>query len=101
MMESGRFTLNGLHYPLEKRPSEMMMVAFLQRVPGQPVIAEAFGPSYGPYARISSFTGLPAVIGWEYHVFQHGHAMEEIKKREGDIRQLYETEDPDTLRLII
>ena len=101
MMESGRFTLNGLHYLLEKRPSEMMMVAFLQRVPGQPVIAEAFGPSYGPYARISSFTGLPAVIGWEYHVFQHGHAMEEIKKREGDIRQLYETEDPDTLRLII
>lgn len=36
-------------------------------VTGQPVVVEAAGPSYTHFARISSYTGLPTVLGWETH----------------------------------
>ncbi len=96
-VESDGFTLNGLHYLLESDPDEAKAVAFFNGLQGQPVIVEAFGPSYGAFARISSFTGLPTVIGWEYHVFQHGHSMKEIKKREDDVKNLYTTKDPSVI----
>lgn len=36
-------------------------------VQGQPIIVEANGDSYTDYNRISAFTGLPAVMGWQTH----------------------------------
>ena len=100
-IESDSFTLNGLHYLLEKDPSEAEMVAYLQPLNDQPVIVEAFGPSYGPFARISSFTGLPTVVGWEYHVFQHGHPMKEIKIREADVKDFYESNSFSKIQAIV
>ena len=40
---------------------------FNQTVDGQPVILEMFGKSYRDNCRISVFTGLPTVLGWETH----------------------------------
>ncbi|NJP41439.1 hypothetical protein HCH52_10300 [Oscillospiraceae bacterium HV4-5-C5C] len=40
---------------------------FNQNVSGQPVIVEAAGWSYTHFNRISAYTGLPAVLGWETH----------------------------------
>jgi uncharacterized membrane protein len=31
---------------------------------------EALGPDYSDYARISSFTGLPTIMGWVGHEYQ-------------------------------
>ncbi|MGW8161336.1 MAG: DUF2298 domain-containing protein, partial [Desulfobulbales bacterium] len=84
-----RRTLNGLAWLEENNPDEALMIRWLRRRSGQPVIAEAFGPSYGSFGRISSFTGLPTVIGWEYHVYQHGHPWDAIKTRQQDLQGLY------------
>ncbi len=40
---------------------------FNDNVAGQPVILEMFGKSYRDNCRISVFTGLPTVLGWETH----------------------------------
>ena len=40
---------------------------FNQQVAGQPVILESFGDSYTDYCRISAYTGLPTVMGWQTH----------------------------------
>ncbi|MBU1233111.1 MAG: glycosyltransferase family 39 protein, partial [Proteobacteria bacterium] len=54
-----RFTLNGFAFLEKNNPDEVLMIHWLGNRRGQPAISEAFGPSYGPYSRVSSFTGLP------------------------------------------
>ena len=64
-------------------------------VAGTPVIAEASGPLYHWTSRITWYTGLPAVIGWDWHQRQqrwdYGHLIDE---RVRDTQRFYR--DPDT-----
>lgn len=39
-------------------------------VQGDPVIVEAVGQDYSLYGRISAFTGLPTIMGWQGHEYQ-------------------------------
>jgi uncharacterized membrane protein len=59
-------------------------------------IAEAVGAGggeYTEYARISTFTGLSAVLGWTGHEGQWGRGYREIGSRPEDIAELFRTTD--------
>jgi YYY domain-containing protein len=62
-------TLDGNHYL--QRPEyadDLAAINWLRgNVSGQPVILEATGNPYSYFARISSNTGLPTVLGWANH----------------------------------
>jgi len=85
-----RFTLDGMAYLKRTDPQELAAFEWLNRnVRGLPVLAEAYGPSYGEYTRVCMNTGLPVVLGWDYHVFQRGHRHEEIDRRKADLETIF------------
>jgi YYY domain-containing protein len=78
-------------------------IQWLQRnVPGSPVIVEGYShphAGFSPYrtmtSRVSMYTGLPAVIGWDWHQRQQravlpGHL---VSRRVADVNFLYNTLD--------
>ena len=67
------------------------------------VIAEAVGGSYTEYARISTHTGFPTVLGWVYHEVQwrgEDHQLF-IGTREDDVRRIYEARDPGEMLVLM
>jgi uncharacterized membrane protein len=92
-------TLDGAAYLAASKPDDYRAIQFMQQLePG--VVAEAVGGSYTEYARISTFTGMPAVLNWPGHEGQwRDYALQ--GSREGDIETLYTTNDWFTAREII
>lgn len=72
-----------------------------EHAPGNAVIVEAsIGPYRGNGARISSATGLPAVLGWDRHQRQQRQTPE-IDRRLLDVRELYSTTDLEHKRWLL
>ena len=89
-----RPTLDGTAYLARRDPLEAAALEWLNaNVSGTPVVAEAWGQSYGDFARVSMNTGLPDVLGWEYHVYQRGHSWPEIEQRKQDLATLFASSD--------
>jgi sugar lactone lactonase YvrE len=87
-------TLDGTAYLGRFIPYDRSAYEWLNaNVPGIPVLCEAWGPSYQEYSRASMNTGLPIVIGWDYHVFQRGHSRNEIDRRKADVQTIYTSSD--------
>lgn len=88
-----QWTLNGNAYIASNNPDEALAEDWLTTAP-LGTIAEAVGPSYQPeFARISTHTGLPTVLGWPNHEWQWRGGGNEVGNREADIKTLYETRD--------
>ncbi|HEX9090319.1 MAG TPA: DUF2298 domain-containing protein, partial [Anaerolineales bacterium] len=69
-----------------------------QNIQGSPVIVEADSPNlYRWYTRFTIYTGLPGVVGWEWHEQQQRavNSTEWVSKRLADIDQFYNTVDTD------
>ncbi len=89
-----RWTLDGTAYLKRSDPQELAAFKWINRnVTGLPVLVEAYGPSYGAYARVAMNTGLPILLGWDYHVFQRGHGWAEINRRKDDIETIFTSKD--------
>jgi YYY domain-containing protein len=97
--DSGGFKgLDGSAYLATYFPADYEAIKWLSSsVSGDPVVLEASGPPYSTFARISTFTGLPTVLGWANHENQwragQAWATGEISKRDADIDTIYSTTD--------
>jgi YYY domain-containing protein len=87
-------TLDGLRWLRQRAPDDVAAIEWLQRAAnsGSPTLLETVGRAYDPdgRARVSTFTGMPAVIGWPGHEVQWGH---DPATRPEDVRRIYETKD--------
>jgi YYY domain-containing protein len=72
-----------------------------ENIQGSPVIVEANSRDlYRWYSRFTIYTGLPGVVGWEWHQQQQRALLppEWVTKRITDIKQFYNTVDTDLTR---
>jgi YYY domain-containing protein len=104
--KAGRFrgtaTLDGMAFLEGVRPDDYAAMRWLQdNVTGMHYIVEASGGSYSDSAFISAFTGLPTVLGWDFHQYQWRGNTEESGKRQPEIEQIYQSSDaPKVLALL-
>jgi uncharacterized membrane protein len=87
---SPRPTLDGRAYLQRLDPQSWRVIRALEAVarPGD-VVAEAAGPSYAEFTRVAMHTGVPTVVGWEFHLIQRGQSPVEIRARRDDLERLY------------
>ena len=94
--------LDGIKYLKPLYPTDYEGILWINKnIKGQPVILEAQGDSYTDYARISSNTGLPTVLGWTVHEWLWRGTYDIPSPRIPEVQTLYEIEDiQDTKKLI-
>lgn len=88
---TSRLTLDSAAYLKDSSPDELAAINWLKTAP-MGVIAEAVSPtggSYTNYGRVSTHSGLPAVLGWMGHESQWRGGNAEMGSRQSDIERLY------------
>ena len=94
-------TLDGMKWLERQAPGDAAAIDWLRRsVSGAPTLLEAPAPDFDPLGggRVSTFTGLPAVIGWAGHEVQWGH---DPGPRQEDARTIYDTRDVAVARKLL
>jgi YYY domain-containing protein len=90
----GTGTLDGLAYLNDSHPGDAAAVAYLHTLTGNEIIVEAEGGDYTYFSRISSFTGIPGIIGMPFHEYMwRSDDTGWFSTRLADIKSIYE--DPE------
>jgi YYY domain-containing protein len=81
-------TLDGNAYLRRDHPDDYAAIEWLrEHTPDDPVILEATGDPYSYFARFSSNTGLPTVLGWANHEgLWRGHDSAVMQRRDHVMR---------------
>jgi YYY domain-containing protein len=93
-------TLDGNQYFTYNYPDEAQAIDWLG-TQDLGVVAEAIGGSYTAYARVSTLSGFPTVLGWPGHESQWRGGYTEMGTRYDDINLLYATNDWATAEALI
>ncbi len=93
-MDNGQYSDNNqdMNLPADKAAAILWM---MHNVKGSPVILEGNTPNYRWGGRFSIYTGLPAVMGWDYHERQQRSIVPDamISRRLDQVHELYTTSD--------
>lgn len=91
----GSFSLD-LHNALYRRNSgDAAAIDWLRNnAPAGAVVLEATGDPYSEFARISSHTGIPTVLGWANHEGLWRSNDQEIGERAAAVKEFYSSSDP-------
>lgn len=82
-------TLDGELTLKKSYPYEYEAIEWFRKVNGTPVVLEAAGYTGAWNSYISAFTGLPTVLGWEWHEYQWRMNLEEINIRRSEVERAY------------
>jgi YYY domain-containing protein len=94
-------SLDGLGWLRERSPGDVTAIDWLRsHTPGGAVVLESVGEDYSEFghARISTFSGRPAVLGWAGHEQQWSH---DPGTRAADVETLYRTTKVDEARRLL
>ncbi len=94
-------TLSGLRWLEESSPGDPPAMEWLrENAAADAVVLEAVGDDYSAFGhgRISTFTGLPTVMGWTGHELQWGH---DPGSRREDVEAIYRATDAATARPLL
>lgn len=95
-------SLDGLAYLDRDHPSDAAAIRWLASTArDQPVVLEASGDPYSYYARASSNTGLPTVLGWGNHENVWRGNDPRITERKRDVDRIYSETDVDAIRPLL
>ena len=84
--------LNGMSFLATADPQDYAAIRWLQaHIAGSPVILEATGGDYSMFGRVSTFAGLPTLLGWGGHEAQWRGNVPAIQLREKTINTIYST----------
>jgi uncharacterized membrane protein len=84
------------HGPLEARNKGDAAAIdwLLKNAPVGSVVLEASGDPYSEYARISSHTGIPTIMGWANHEGLWRSNDAQVEERKARVKLFYTTADP-------
>ncbi len=86
-------TLDGMAYMYAWYPGDYEAIQWLNNtVSGSPVILEETCGPYQWYSRVSIYTGLPTVLGWDAHESQQRYPSD-VAARVPDVQTIYATTD--------
>ncbi|MCK9592044.1 MAG: DUF2298 domain-containing protein [Methanoregula sp.] len=90
----GTGTLDGLAYLKDSHTGDAGGITYLRTLRSDDRIVEAGGGDYTYYSRISSFTGIPAIIGMPFHEYMwRGDDTGWFSARLADVKSIYEEPD--------
>jgi YYY domain-containing protein len=96
---NAHLSLDGMAYLDRDHPNDGPAIRRLAAAAkGIPVVLEATGDPYSYYARVSSNTGLPTILGWGNHENVWRGSDPRIEERKRDVKSLYEETDIQRLR---
>lgn len=82
--------LDGYTWLLQSNPDDYKAIMWLRdTVDSREVVLEAVGESYTRYARVSSITGLPTVLGWRVHEWLWRNGFEIPSERTQEVKDIY------------
>ena len=95
-------SLDGLAADRLRRPSEVAAAEWMRaHAPRNAVLLEAPGRAYSGDSRISTWTGIPTVIGWTQHEDLWRGPDPRIAARTADVETAYRTTDPALRRAVL
>ena len=95
-------SLDGLAADRHSRPSEVAAAEWLRvHAPRHAVLLEAPGRAYSGDSRMSTWTGIPSVIGWTQHEELWRESDPRIAARTADIDTAYRTDDSALRRAVL
>src|SRR5581483_5372822 len=86
-------SLDGAAFLERGRSADAAAIAWLRQQPEREVVLEAVGGDYQEFARVSTFSGRPTVIGWIGHELQWRGQLDEYNRRQQDVETLYRRGD--------